>query len=210
MGRSPLPIASRQVLEVYRETAVESLLRRVDSRGTARKTVQRHTRRNVEQWRRDPVAAAEIEAHLKSNGGRRGCHQCRSVRSGSRSLGSVRFPDVIGTEPSYRFICSRHRAVVSLYCGKSLLVAPLQGNLEGCLSGSLPCDASRQRTRRRPLDNLLPLSPLLPPLLEFWATRSFLLSSRKLLVATGLDGPGGRAQSRWLRRSFPRKSRRSG
>jgi hypothetical protein len=59
------------VLEVYREAAVESLLQRVDSLGIppfALEMAQRHTRRNVEQWRDDPAAAAEIEAYLKSKG----------------------------------------------------------------------------------------------------------------------------------------------
>jgi hypothetical protein len=39
------------------------LNRYVDILGTrspARETAKRHTRRNMEQWRRDPVAAAEI------------------------------------------------------------------------------------------------------------------------------------------------------
>jgi hypothetical protein len=61
----------QKVLEKYREAAVESLLQRVDGFGippTAREMAQRHTRRNVEQWRDDPTAAAEIEAHLKSHG----------------------------------------------------------------------------------------------------------------------------------------------
>jgi hypothetical protein len=60
-----------KVLEKYREAAVESLLQRVDSLGippAGREMAQRHTRRNVEQWRDDPTAAAEIEAHLKSHG----------------------------------------------------------------------------------------------------------------------------------------------
>jgi hypothetical protein len=46
-----------KVLEVYREAAVESLLQRVDSLGippSAREMAQRHTQRNVEQWRNDP------------------------------------------------------------------------------------------------------------------------------------------------------------
>jgi hypothetical protein len=58
-----------KVLEVYREAAVESLLQRVDSLGippSAQEMAQRHTRRNVEQWRDDPTAASEIEAYLKS------------------------------------------------------------------------------------------------------------------------------------------------
>ncbi len=60
-----------KVLEVYRETAVESLLQRIDGWGippAAKEMAQRHTRRNVEQWRDDPTAAAEIEARLKSYG----------------------------------------------------------------------------------------------------------------------------------------------
>jgi hypothetical protein len=60
-----------KVLEIYREAAVESLLQRVDSWGippAARETALRHARRNVEQWRNDPTAAAEIEARLKSHG----------------------------------------------------------------------------------------------------------------------------------------------
>ena len=60
-----------KVLEVYREAAVESLLQRVDSLGippAALEMAQRRTRRNVEQWREDPTAAAEIEARLKSKG----------------------------------------------------------------------------------------------------------------------------------------------
>jgi serine/threonine protein kinase HipA of HipAB toxin-antitoxin module len=60
-----------KVLEVYREAAVESLLQRVDSLGippAAQEMAQRRTRRNVEQWREDPTAAAEIEARLKSKG----------------------------------------------------------------------------------------------------------------------------------------------
>jgi hypothetical protein len=60
-----------KVLERYREAAVESLLQQVDGLGippTAREMVQRHTRSNVEQWRDDPTAAAEIEARLKSHG----------------------------------------------------------------------------------------------------------------------------------------------
>jgi hypothetical protein len=60
-----------KVLEVYRETAVESLLQRVDGWGipsAAKEMAQRQTRRNVEQWRDDPKAATEIEAHLKSFG----------------------------------------------------------------------------------------------------------------------------------------------
>jgi len=60
-----------KVLEVFREAAIESLLQRVDSLGippAAREMAQRHTRRNVELWRGDPIAAAEIEARLKSHG----------------------------------------------------------------------------------------------------------------------------------------------
>jgi hypothetical protein len=60
-----------KVLEICREAAVESLLQRVDSLGippSAREIVKRHTKRNVEQWREDPKAAAEIEARLKSYG----------------------------------------------------------------------------------------------------------------------------------------------
>ena len=60
-----------KALEVYREAAIESLLHRVDSWGippAAREMAQRHTRRNVEQWRDDPTAAAEIEARLNSKG----------------------------------------------------------------------------------------------------------------------------------------------
>jgi len=59
------------VLETYREAAVESLLQRVDMSGmppAAREIAQRQTRRNVEQWRNDPTAAAEIEARLASHG----------------------------------------------------------------------------------------------------------------------------------------------
>jgi hypothetical protein len=70
MGRFPLPHASG-MLEVYREAAVESLLHRIDSLGIpppALDMAQRHTRRNVEQWRDDPTAAAEIESRLKSKG----------------------------------------------------------------------------------------------------------------------------------------------
>jgi hypothetical protein len=60
-----------RVLEIHREAAVESLLQRVDSLGippTSREMAQRHTRRNMEQRRDDPTAAAEIEAHLESHG----------------------------------------------------------------------------------------------------------------------------------------------
>jgi len=60
-----------KVLEVCREAAIESLLLRVDSLGipsAVREIAQRHTRRNVEQWRDDPTAAAEIEARLKLHG----------------------------------------------------------------------------------------------------------------------------------------------
>jgi hypothetical protein len=60
-----------KVLEICREVAVESLLLRVDSLGlpsAVREIAQRHTRRNVEQWRDDPTAAAEIEGRLKSHG----------------------------------------------------------------------------------------------------------------------------------------------
>jgi hypothetical protein len=60
-----------RVLEIHREAAVESLLQRVDSLGippTSREVAQRHTRRNMEQWRDDPTAAAEIEAHLEAHG----------------------------------------------------------------------------------------------------------------------------------------------
>src|SRR5258708_2930558 len=60
-----------KVLEIYREAAVESLLQRVDGLGippAAREMAQRHTKRNVEQWRDDPTAAAEIEARLASHG----------------------------------------------------------------------------------------------------------------------------------------------
>jgi hypothetical protein len=60
-----------KVLEAYREAAVESLLHRIDNLGiptAAREMAQRHTRRNVEQWRDDPTAAAEIESRLKSKG----------------------------------------------------------------------------------------------------------------------------------------------
>jgi hypothetical protein len=34
----------------------------------AAEMAQRHMRRNVEQWRVDPTAAADIEAHLESHG----------------------------------------------------------------------------------------------------------------------------------------------
>lgn len=60
-----------RVLEIHREAAVESLLQRVDSLGippAGRELAQRHTKRNMEQWRDDPIAAGEIEAHLKSYG----------------------------------------------------------------------------------------------------------------------------------------------
>jgi hypothetical protein len=60
-----------KVPEIYREAAVESLLQRIDGLGippASREMAQRHTRRNVEQWRDDPIAAAEIEARLKARG----------------------------------------------------------------------------------------------------------------------------------------------
>jgi len=61
----------QKVLEKYREAAVESLLQRVDGFGippAAREMARQHTRRNVEDWRDDPTAAAEIEVRLKSHG----------------------------------------------------------------------------------------------------------------------------------------------
>jgi hypothetical protein len=60
-----------KALEISREAAVESLLQEIDGWGippAARKMAQRYTRRNVEQWRDDPTAAAEIEARLNSKG----------------------------------------------------------------------------------------------------------------------------------------------
>jgi hypothetical protein len=59
------------VLQVYREAAIESLLQRIDSLGippAAREMAHQHTRCNVEQWRDDPTAAAEIESRLESKG----------------------------------------------------------------------------------------------------------------------------------------------
>jgi hypothetical protein len=61
----------QKVVETYRKEAVESLLYRVDSFGiptAALEMAKRQTRRNVEQWRADATAGAEIEAHLKSYG----------------------------------------------------------------------------------------------------------------------------------------------
>jgi hypothetical protein len=78
----------------------------------------------VEQWRRDPVAAAEIEAHLKSNGVDAAAInvevfvQARdllvlfdSLMLSAQSRRIALF--ALGTEPSYRFIAenrcsSRH------------------------------------------------------------------------------------------------------
>ncbi len=55
-----------KVLEIYREAAVESLLQRVDGLGippAAREMAQRHTKRNVEQWR-DGIDEASINIEV--------------------------------------------------------------------------------------------------------------------------------------------------
>jgi hypothetical protein len=61
----------QKTLEAFRLAAVEALLQRVEGLGLpadATLAMQAHTRQNVSQWREDPDAAAEIEAHLKKFG----------------------------------------------------------------------------------------------------------------------------------------------
>jgi hypothetical protein len=60
-----------KVLEMYRQNAIESALRRVDCAGiptSAQDDAQRQIRRNAVQWRDDRAAATEIEARLTSLG----------------------------------------------------------------------------------------------------------------------------------------------
>jgi hypothetical protein len=60
-----------KVLEMYRQNAVESSLRRVDSAGIpayAQDDADRQIKRNALQWRNDQAAATEIEARLASLG----------------------------------------------------------------------------------------------------------------------------------------------
>src|SRR5260221_8838096 len=61
----------QKTLESFRQVAIEAILRRLDGSGIpdyAARTMLVHTRQNVQQWREDPVAAAEIEGRLKQHG----------------------------------------------------------------------------------------------------------------------------------------------
>jgi hypothetical protein len=61
----------QKTLESFRQVAIEAILRRLDGSGIpdyAARTMLVHTRQNAQQWREDPVAAAEIEGRLKQHG----------------------------------------------------------------------------------------------------------------------------------------------
>jgi hypothetical protein len=61
----------QKTLESFRQVAIEAILRRLDGSGIpdyAARTMLAQTRRNAQQWREDPVAAAEIEGRLEQHG----------------------------------------------------------------------------------------------------------------------------------------------
>jgi hypothetical protein len=61
----------QKILEIYRESAIQSILQRLDSAGMpaeAADNVHMQTKRNAEQWRSDRRAADEIEARLARHG----------------------------------------------------------------------------------------------------------------------------------------------
>jgi hypothetical protein len=61
----------QKTLESFRQVAIEAILRRLDGSGLpdyAAPKMLAHTRRNAQQWREDPVAAAEIEGRLEQYG----------------------------------------------------------------------------------------------------------------------------------------------
>src|SRR5450755_1072241 len=61
----------QRVIAACRETAIESILLRLDSAGMpvdALETVRLQSKQNAAQWREDSHAAAEIEVRLEQNG----------------------------------------------------------------------------------------------------------------------------------------------
>jgi hypothetical protein len=61
----------QKTLESFRQVAIEAILRRLDGSGIpeyAAPKMLAQTRRNAQQWREDPLAAAEIEGRLKQYG----------------------------------------------------------------------------------------------------------------------------------------------
>ena len=66
-----LLLASRKLLESYRQKAIEAALRRIDMIGIAPEFDDEagyYTRQNALSWRIDPIAATEIDARLASDG----------------------------------------------------------------------------------------------------------------------------------------------
>src|SRR5215475_9574021 len=60
-----------RVLALDRAAAIEAIVLRVDGEGLpieAMPMVRQHARRAVADWRTDPQAAVDIEAHLERNG----------------------------------------------------------------------------------------------------------------------------------------------
>ena len=61
----------QKAIEVRRRDAIEAMLRRIDLPGIPRPFLpfaRTQTKHNAEQWQRDPVASAEIEARLVDQG----------------------------------------------------------------------------------------------------------------------------------------------
>jgi hypothetical protein len=61
----------QKTLESFRQVAIEAILRRLDGSRIpdyAARTMLAHTRQNAQQWREDPIAAAEIEGRLEQHG----------------------------------------------------------------------------------------------------------------------------------------------
>jgi hypothetical protein len=61
------PVHGDQGFRLEGQVAIEAILRRLDGCGIpdyAAETMLAQTRQNAQQWREDPVAAAEIEGRL--------------------------------------------------------------------------------------------------------------------------------------------------
>jgi hypothetical protein len=75
----------QKTLESFRQVAIEAILRRLDGSGIpdyAAQTMLAHTRRNAQQWREDPVAAAEIEGRLCKASGEPTCSSIVASHAG--------------------------------------------------------------------------------------------------------------------------------